>query len=389
MPAPSSTRRSRASRTTRKPSCSRRCSIADAARQHRPRPACEPSWPTSSRTWPTRAQAWYELAQLLDDAEQYDDGVRGPRRRQSDSSRRTPLPTAQQNQMTLERNQPAHRCARQIACTSDGASCAASDYALPLRRAHQPSPQRHDARRAGARQPRPADQRRRVRRVHAMDLSADRAEVSVFGTPLLSILDNVPPAVRQQARATYWKQTEAIFDEPIGERMLLDKNPGMMILLPVINWAFPGNENADRAARPARRRAELLHAEGAAHADQLELAGAGRRGRVLRPRRCKPGWRSAALTTRPVARIPLRRRGGRPGSARPARSWNSSACRGTKRCSKFYEHAREKIVRSPTYKDVTQPVYHKSVGRWQHYARHFEPIFETLQPYVKEFGYTE
>ena len=56
---------------------------------------------------------------------------------------------------------------------------------------------------------------------------------------LLQILDNVPPLVRQRARETYWKQTEAIFDEPIGERMLLDKNPGMMILLPVINWAFP------------------------------------------------------------------------------------------------------------------------------------------------------
>jgi hypothetical protein len=54
---------------------------------------------------------------------------------------------------------------------------------------------------------------------------------------------------------------------------------------------------------------------------------------------------------------------------------------------KFYEHAREKIVRSPTYEDVTQPVYHRSVGRWQHYAKHFEPILETLQPYVKEFGY--
>jgi hypothetical protein len=54
---------------------------------------------------------------------------------------------------------------------------------------------------------------------------------------------------------------------------------------------------------------------------------------------------------------------------------------------KFYEHAREKMVRSPTYKDVTQPVYHKSVGRWQHYAKHFEPILETLQPFIKEFGY--
>ena len=54
---------------------------------------------------------------------------------------------------------------------------------------------------------------------------------------------------------------------------------------------------------------------------------------------------------------------------------------------KFYEHAREKIVRSPTYKDVTQPVYHKSVGRWQNYERHFEPVLDKLAPFVKEFGY--
>ena len=54
---------------------------------------------------------------------------------------------------------------------------------------------------------------------------------------------------------------------------------------------------------------------------------------------------------------------------------------------KFYEHAREKMVRSPTYKDVTQPVYSRAVGRWQHYAKHLEPILETLQPYIKEFGY--
>jgi hypothetical protein len=55
---------------------------------------------------------------------------------------------------------------------------------------------------------------------------------------------------------------------------------------------------------------------------------------------------------------------------------------------KFYERAREKVVRSPTYRDVTQPVHQKSVGRWQHYAAHFEPILKTLEPFVKEFGYT-
>jgi hypothetical protein len=57
------------------------------------------------------------------------------------------------------------------------------------------------------------------------------------------------------------------------------------------------------------------------------------------------------------------------------------------RVLKFYEHAREKIVRSPTYKDVTQPIYNKSVGRWQNYAKHMEPALEKLAPFVEEFGY--
>ena len=54
---------------------------------------------------------------------------------------------------------------------------------------------------------------------------------------------------------------------------------------------------------------------------------------------------------------------------------------------KFYEHVREKIVRSPTYRDVTQPVYHKSIGRWKNYAKYFEPALKTLEPFVAEFGY--
>jgi hypothetical protein len=54
---------------------------------------------------------------------------------------------------------------------------------------------------------------------------------------------------------------------------------------------------------------------------------------------------------------------------------------------RFYERAREKIVRSPTYKDVTQPVYAKSVGRWQHYAKYLEPVTEKLRPFLAEFRY--
>jgi hypothetical protein len=57
------------------------------------------------------------------------------------------------------------------------------------------------------------------------------------------------------------------------------------------------------------------------------------------------------------------------------------------RVLKFYEHARQKMVRSPTYEDVTQPVYSKSVGRWQNYAKHLQPAMQKLAPFLREFKY--
>ena len=39
----------------------------------------------------------------------------------------------------------------------------------------------------------------------------------------------------------------------------------------------------------------------------------------------------------------------------------------------FDEHARKKMVRSPTYADVTQPVYKRAVGRWRNYQKYLEP----------------
>jgi hypothetical protein len=53
----------------------------------------------------------------------------------------------------------------------------------------------------------------------------------------------------------------------------------------------------------------------------------------------------------------------------------------------FNEHARQKVVRSPTYADVGKPIYKSSLGRWQHYRKYLEPHFELLEPFVREFGY--
>jgi hypothetical protein len=53
----------------------------------------------------------------------------------------------------------------------------------------------------------------------------------------------------------------------------------------------------------------------------------------------------------------------------------------------FDEHARKKLIRSPTYADVTKPVYKRAVGRWQNYRKYLEPCLGRLEPFVKAFGY--
>ena len=54
---------------------------------------------------------------------------------------------------------------------------------------------------------------------------------------------------------------------------------------------------------------------------------------------------------------------------------------------KFDEHARHKLVRSPTYADVAKPVFKTAVGRWRNYPEISGPHLEKLEPFVKAFGY--
>jgi tetratricopeptide (TPR) repeat protein len=53
----------------------------------------------------------------------------------------------------------------------------------------------------------------------------------------------------------------------------------------------------------------------------------------------------------------------------------------------YYETARRKYVFAPTYNDVTKPVYHRAVGRWEHYAGALAPLRAGLAQYCRAFGY--
>ncbi len=55
--------------------------------------------------------------------------------------------------------------------------------------------------------------------------------------------------------------------------------------------------------------------------------------------------------------------------------------------ARFYEKSRTKQLYSPTYQDVTRPVYSRSVARWRAYEKHLAPILPALEPYCRRFGY--
>lgn len=55
----------------------------------------------------------------------------------------------------------------------------------------------------------------------------------------------------------------------------------------------------------------------------------------------------------------------------------------------FFEFARSKYVSSPTYTEVTQPVYRRAVKRWENYAAALAPLEPVLERYLKALGYTQ
>jgi hypothetical protein len=47
----------------------------------------------------------------------------------------------------------------------------------------------------------------------------------------------------------------------------------------------------------------------------------------------------------------------------------------------------QKWITTPTYDDISRPIYDRSISRWRNYQPHLEPVLEILNPWAKEFGY--
>lgn len=54
------------------------------------------------------------------------------------------------------------------------------------------------------------------------------------------------------------------------------------------------------------------------------------------------------------------------------------------------DHAIKRgTINTPSYHQVTQPIYQHAKYRWKRYAKQFEPVMPTLKPFIDYFGYAE
>jgi len=55
----------------------------------------------------------------------------------------------------------------------------------------------------------------------------------------------------------------------------------------------------------------------------------------------------------------------------------------------YHKQKNRRFSSTPSYQDITRPVYSRSKGRWRNYQPHIESALEILEPYVARFGYRE
>lgn len=53
------------------------------------------------------------------------------------------------------------------------------------------------------------------------------------------------------------------------------------------------------------------------------------------------------------------------------------------------DHRIREAGNTPSYQQVSQPLYGRSIGRWRHYSKQLEPVRPVLQPWVERLGYRE
>jgi hypothetical protein len=204
-------------------------------------------------------------------------------------------------------------------------------------------------------------------------------------TSVLQVLEAAAPSQLRQSREDYFRFTELFIGKPIGEKILIDKNPALNVLIPAVVRIFPEAKFLVALRDPRDvclscfMQSLSLNPVSSAY---LSLEGTVRQYSSVMGfwRAMLPRMRNPSIEVRYEDMVD-----DLPAAARRVLdflgiNWDANVLR-------FDEYARTKLVRSPTYAEVTKPLFKTAIGRWRNYQKYIEPFQEKLAPFIKAYGY--
>jgi hypothetical protein len=203
--------------------------------------------------------------------------------------------------------------------------------------------------------------------------------------PTAEALDAVPAEKLARLRARYFNYMEAALDEAIGDRIHLDKNPPMTLVLPGFLRLLP-EAKVIVALRDPRdvvvscfmqflplnpNSVCFLTLERTAQRYANDMAVWRRLRGVIASPWIELKYEDAVTNLETEARRALDFLG---------LPWEESVLN-------YRDRLKEKAVGSPTYEAVSQPLYTRAIGRWKNYEEFLQPYLPILQPSINAFGY--
>jgi Flp pilus assembly protein TadD len=187
-------------------------------------------------------------------------------------------------------------------------------------------------------------------------------------------------------RERYLKALEQELGSPAGNRILVDKNPSPTARLPIWLRVFPELRVLVALRDPRDVILSCYFQNIPLNATNVNFLDFDRLARhyadLMDVWLAVREWSGFAwLETRYEDTVANLEREGRRVTEFLGLTWDE-------RQARYYEKSRTKQLYSPTYQDVTRPIYARSVGRWQAYERHLAPVLPSLESYCRAFGYS-
>lgn len=205
--------------------------------------------------------------------------------------------------------------------------------------------------------------------------------------PLIDVLNELRVDQIGAERQRYFRAMEYLLGEPLRGRMHMDKNPAYNLTIPLMLRLFP-ETRLIIALRDPRDvvlscylrylplnavSVRFLDVERTASRYALDMTAWLKFRELVEVPWCEVRYENTVTNLESQARRAL---------ATLGLPWDDQVLNYRQRLTS------EKQVTSPSYEAVAEPIYTRAIGRWKNYERLLEPALKTLDPFIREFGYS-